>query len=390
MKSKRRILYVVNQSAFFLSHRLSVALAAVNEGYTIELVTGFSASQAMEQTSAEKLVSARLTHHRVALTSAGTNPMSEGYGLLQLIVLVCRKPYDLLHCVSPKGNLYGGIAARICRIRGIVLAVSGMGFAFTGSNNPRNSRFWLAKIYSLAFRFVLRHRNLRVIVQNEDDRRFVTELGALRPEQVVLIPGSGVPLERFTGFRIENKTNIVLLPARMLWDKGVAEFIEAAKILKPSMPSWRFVLAGAGDYDNPSCVPIGVLESLNSEGVVEWIGHLDNLEPYFERASIVCLPSYREGMPKCLLEAAAAGCAVVTTDVVGCREAIVPNATGLLVPARDGKALGDALGRLMLDRTLREEFGRAGRALAIDKFGEEKVIEKTLLIYKELLEPVHE
>jgi glycosyltransferase involved in cell wall biosynthesis len=171
----------------------------------------------------------------------------------------------------------------------------------------------------------------------------------------------------------------------MVWDKGIGEFIEAARILKTLMPEWRFILAGAADYKNPTSIPLRFLEDLNSESIVEWVGYVGDMTPYFAQASIVCLPSYREGMPKSLLEGAAAGCATVTSDAVGCREAIIPEVTGLLVPIRDSENLKNALQMLMEDRELRESFGRAGRNLAINQFGLDSVIKRTLSIYGEIL-----
>jgi glycosyltransferase involved in cell wall biosynthesis len=171
----------------------------------------------------------------------------------------------------------------------------------------------------------------------------------------------------------------------MLWDKGVGEFIEVAKQLKELMPEWRFILAGAADYQNPTSVPIKLLEQLNAKQIIEWVGHVENITPFFGEASIVCLPSYREGMPKCLLEGAAAGCAIVTTDAIGCREAILPGKSGLLVPVRDSQALKNALYRLMCNQELRESFGSSGRELAINKFGLDAVIKSTITIYKSLL-----
>jgi glycosyltransferase involved in cell wall biosynthesis len=150
------------------------------------------------------------------------------------------------------------------------------------------------------------------------------------------------------------------------------------------MPKWRFIMAGAADYQNPTSVPISLLEELNIKKIVEWVGHVDDMTPYFSEASIVCLPSYREGMPKCLMEAAAAGCAVVTTDTVGCREAVLPDISGFLVPVRDSEALKNMLYLLMNNRNLREGFGRSGRELAIDRFGLDAVIKSTLSIYRNL------
>ena len=384
MKSKGKILYVVNHAAFFVSHRLPIALAARDQGFSIDLITGQAGSPSMEILASEKLKEARLSHKRVSFSSSGLNPITELMGLIQLINIVNKIKPDIIHCVSPKGIIYGGLAARFAKTKNLVLAVSGMGFAFTQGNSSGQFRSLISKIYTLIFAFILKHPSVRIIVQNDDDRRIVIKMG-LNSNQIVLIPGSGIELKNLVNLEIESKALIVLLPARMLWDKGVGEFIEAAHQLKSLLPQWRFILAGAADYQNPTKVPIGLLEELSANKIIEWVGHVDNMIPYYSEASIVCLPSYREGMPKCLLEAAAAGCAVVTTDTVGCREAILPDVTGLLVPVRDAKALKIALYHLMDNKDLREKFGRSGRELAINKFGLNLVIKSTLSIYTDLL-----
>ena len=384
MKNKVKILYVVNHAAFFVSHRLPIALAAREQGYSIYLVTGQAGSPSMEILATKKLKEAGLHHQRTSFSSAGINPLTEFIGLFQLIKKINKIQPTIIHCISPKGIIYGGLAARFTKTKNLVLAISGMGFAFTKGNSSNQFRGLLSKIYTLIFAFILKHPNVRVIVQNDDDRVTIIKMG-LDSNKIVLIPGSGVELEKFENLEIESKAPIVLLPARMLWDKGVGEFIEAAKQLKSLMPKWRFILAGAADYQNPTSVPIGLLEELSAKQIIEWVGHMDDMFPYYSEASIVCLPSYREGMPKCLLEGAAAGCAIVTTDTVGCREAILPDVSGLLVPVRDGDALKNALYLLMNNRDLREDFGRSGRELAIDKFGLDAVIKSTLSIYRDLL-----
>lgn len=385
MKSKVDILYVVNHAAFFVSHRLPIALAAKNAGYSVGIITGQAASKTMEFLAAATLDQAGLSCEKVLFKSAGLNPLRELIGLVQLFIKVRRIKPELMHCISPKGIIYGGFVARITKTRGLVLAVSGMGFAFTEGGASSKLRNFLSRIFLLFFKFVLRHPNLRVIVQNEDDRQVVTSNGVLDSNKVILIPGSGVDLGKLIHHEIKEKDQIILLPARMVWDKGIGEFILAARLLKTIFPKWRFILAGAADYQNPTSIPIEFLERLNAEKIVEWVGYVNDMTSYFSKASIVCLPSYREGIPKSLLEAAAAGCAVVTTDAVGCREAILPGITGLLVPVRDSEALKDALKILIEDRGLREGFGKAGRDLAINKFSLDLVKKRTLMIYRELL-----
>jgi glycosyltransferase involved in cell wall biosynthesis len=289
---------------------------------------------------------------------------------------------DIVHCASPKGLLYGGLAARFLGVKALVLAVSGMGFAFTTSGSRSVFRVIIAKIYRSLVRFAFGHKNLRVIMQNQDDKASLIDSGMVRSDQISLIPGSGVALESFVSAPIETKSPIVLLPARLLIDKGVIEFVDAARVLRVSAPKWRFILAGAADYYNPSSVSREQIEVWQDEGIVEWLGHVEDIAPWFHQASIVCLPSYREGMPKALLEAAAAGCAVVTTDTTGCREAIIPGETGDLVPVRDSATLTSTLLALMCDRPRRERYGYGGRKLAVERFGIDAVVDETLEIYR--------
>jgi glycosyltransferase involved in cell wall biosynthesis len=260
-----------------------------------------------------------------------------------------------------------------------------MGFAFTSAARQSGTRFAIAAVYRRLARLAYGHPNKRVIVQNADDERLIVEDRLARPREIVLIAGSGVELRQSCAAVTSQKASIVLFPARMLVDKGVLEFVDAARIVGRSAPGWRFIMAGAADYRNPSSVPRQRLEQFQKEGLIEWLGHVEDMRPLYDQASIVCLPSYREGMPKALLEAAAAGCAVVTTDTTGCRESVIPGVTGDLVPVRDSAALARALLSLIQDSARRESYGQAGEKLARERFGLEGVVRRTMELYEELL-----
>jgi len=227
---------------------------------------------------------------------------------------------------------------------------------------------------------------VHVIVQNHDDQRAVAARGLVDATQLTLIPGSGVDLSVFADVNMAKKNTIVLLPARMLKDKGVNEFVDAARKIRSQAPGWRFVLAGAAGYDNPSAINEDDLKIWQAEGVVEWLGHVDDMESLFKDAAVVCLPSYREGMPKALLEAAAAGCAVVTTDVTGCREAIASGLTGDLVPVRDSDSLAKAILSLIKDEKRRKEYGIKGRERAVALYSLSFVVTQTIGLYKGLID----
>ena len=382
---KMRIAYVVNHVAFFVSHRLPLAAAALETGYNTSLFTGLAGSEEMEAAAMAQLNTFGIKHRRCVFSSSGMQPIGEFFGLLQLIWFIHRFKPDLLHCASPKGVLYGGIAARLCRVPGLVLAISGFGYGFTKGSKPSLLRRFVRVIYQAASGFVFTHPNIRVIVQNQDDHKHLLAKKMISPEKLVLIRGSGVDLTKFKDCNPLEKQDLIILPARMLKDKGVEEFVVAAKFVKTKAPQWRLVLVGAAGYGNPSAITKTQLRAWEDNGDVEYLGHIEDMLPLFVKAAIVCLPSYREGMPKALLEAAAAGCAVVTTDVTGCREAILPGITGDLVPARDPEKLSQALLLLIENRLKRGAYGTAGQVFAAEHFSIDSVVAKTMKIYEELL-----
>lgn len=381
----KRVAYVINHAAFFVSHRLPLALSAREMGLDICLFTGKAGSLKMEQAAVAQLQEAGVQHRRAVFSSSGMNPIIELLGVLQLIWFTIKFKPDILHCASPKGVLYGGIAARLCGVKGLVIAISGMGYAYTEGSENGITRALVRKIYGALSIFIFNHPNSQVIVQNQDDHQNIVNTGLAQAQRVTLIPGSGVDLSLFEGCTATNKSNIVLLPARMLKDKGVEEFVKAAYRIKTKAPDWRFVLAGAAGYDNPSAIEVDKLQAWQAEGCVEWLGHVKDMTLLFREAAIVCLPSYREGMPKALLEAAAAGCAVITTDVTGCREAIEPGVTGDLVPVRDSDELENALLSLIEDDQRRLRYGINGQARSKVLFSVDSVVTQTLEIYRKLL-----
>jgi glycosyltransferase involved in cell wall biosynthesis len=380
----KRIAYVVNHAAFFVSHRLPLAAGARQAGFNVRLLTGQAGSEEMERTAMMQLQAAGVAHRRAVFSSAGVNPLIELLGLLQLVWFMRSFRPDIVHCASPKGVLYGGVAARLCGVRGLVLAISGMGYAYTMAAEQSGVRALVRWVYGALAGFAFHHPNVRIIVQNHDDYNSVIDNGLAQPNRLTLIPGSGVDLSLFDGCTPVDKSRMVLLPARMLKDKGVEEFVEAARRVKALAPEWRFVLAGAAGYNNPSAISLAQLQAWQTEGFVEWLGHVDNMVPLYREAAIVCLPSYREGMPKALLEAAAAGCAVVTTDVTGCREAVEPGVTGDLVPVRNTDVLADVLLSLVKDKQRRQAYGASGQVRARALFSITSVVSQTNEIYQEL------
>ena len=383
-----RIAYVINNAAFFVSHRLPIGNGARAAGHQVVVLTGQAGSVTMESAALQALHACNMPHRALAFGSSGVNPLRELIGLLQLTLALRRLRPDVVHCVSPKGILYGGLASRLVGVRSLVLAVSGMGFLFTG--RKRGPAKWLGSAYQRLVRLVYGHINKRVIVQNQDDWQALQSTGLAQPDELVLIPGSGVCLADYAVIDEQSRQDLVVLPARMLRDKGVSEFVAAARTLQAAGVGWRFALVGTADYQNPTAVPQEQIQRWVAQGDIEWWGHREDMPAVLAQARIVCLPSYREGMPKALLEAAAAGCAVVTTDVIGCREAVVPGVTGDLVPAMDADALARCLLALINDPPRLARYAQAGRLRAIERFSEHAVVAQTLGLYEELNHGAHD
>lgn len=371
----QRLLVVCNDLDFFLLHRLPETLGALSEGYEVHVATP-SGERSREIRALD------FTHHDLILSRSGRNPLFELASLLAFYRLFRRVKPDLLYLMTIKPVLYGGIAARLAGVKAVVAAVFGMGFLFT--DNGIRTRA-LRALVSRLYHFALGQRNIRVVFQNPTDQALMTSLGAVAPGNTVLIKGSGVDLERFVVAAEPKGKPIVLMAARLLYDKGVTEYVEAARELHRQGVDARFLLAGDRDDGNPSSISVRDLDAWKMNGVVELLGFRKDMPSLLSGVNVVVLPSYREGLPRVLEEAAACGRAIVTTDVPGCRDAIEPGITGLLVPVRDALALAQAIRQLVEDGALRRRMGAAGRQLAERCYSAESIVAAHLDLYRELL-----
>jgi glycosyltransferase involved in cell wall biosynthesis len=370
-----RLLFVVNDAAFFLSHRLPLAQAARQRGYDVHVATP-------ESITVKEIERNGFSYHSIPLSRRGRNPWKEAEGIMALYFLYrCLRP-DLVHHVTLKPVLYGGMVARLTRVPAVVNALTGLGYAFT---TPGWKVASLRCVLKIVLRLALRHRNGSTIFQNQNDRSLLVKSGVAFESATVLIKGSGVDMITYAPCPEPQGIPIVLLASRMLWDKGVGEFVEAARKLRAEGVKARFVLVGVPDPGNPTAVPPKILKNWEAEGVVEWWGHRDDMPEVFAQANLVCLPSYREGLPKVLIEAAACGRAIVATDVPGCREVVRHGINGLLVSARDSSSLAYALQILIENPASRKSMGMEGRILAMAEYSVEQVIEQTFKLYAALL-----
>lgn len=375
--SKVRLLFVVNDLGFFISHRLPIALAAQKAGYVVHVAYG-----ELGRGREGALVRKRFILHHVPISRAGTNPLVELWSVIMLWRLFRQVCPDLVHLVAIKPVLYGGISARLAGVPAVVSAIAGLGFIFIQQTGLK--ALVLRQVVKLLFRLALRHPRQKLIFQNLDDRDCVLEIARISSSNAELIRGSGIDLTVCPVLPEPDGIPVVAMAARLLRDKGVLEFVAAARLLRERGLSARFWLMGDPDLGNPASVTPQEVASWRSEGVVECLGHCLDVPSWYARANIVTLPSYREGLPKSLIEAAACGRAVITTDVPGCREALEPNVTGLLVPSRDVIALADAIQSLIEDPKLRKRMGAEGRLLAEREFGLEKIVAAHLHIYHEI------
>ncbi len=374
MSKPTRILYVVNDAAFFLLHRLSLAQAALADGYEVHVAT--------REDDASKNISLHgFKFHAVPLDRRSTHLLGELNTFFCLCRLYKKIRPDIVHHVTMKPVIYGGLAARLVELPAVVNTLTGLGHIFVNHGLKTKVLRALAKV---ALRLSLNHRNSVTIFQNPDDQALFIREGLVGEANTVLIKGSGVNITVFYPTAEHSGNPLVVLASRLLWSKGVGEFVGAARYLNNRVAA-RFSLIGNSDPGNPEGIPDAQLQAWQKEGTIELWGWCHNIATVFNKANIVCLPSYREGVPKVLIEAAACGRAIVTTDAPGCREIVRHEVNGLLVPSRDVEALSYALRRLIEDPELRQRMGRAGREIAVAEFSLERVVGETLTIYRNLL-----
>ncbi len=372
--SAGKLLFVVTEDWYFCSHRLPLAVAAREAGYEVAVATRVDRHGGAIEAAGLRLIPLRRLRRRSG------NPLRELAALLELWRIFRRERPGLVHLVALKPVIYGGLAARLAGVPHRVAAIAGMGHLFTAGD--RRTRL-LAGLVRGLYRLALGGGDTRVIVQNPDDREILAGTGITAPERCRLIRGSGVDLSRFTPRPEPGGPMTVMLASRLLWTKGVGEFVAAARSLREE--GIRFVLVGDPDPENPAAIDDSTLEDWVAEGVIEHWGWQEEMAGVLAQAHVVCLPSWREGLPKVLLEGAALERALVATDVPGCREVVVGGRTGLLVPPRDAVALAEAIRRLVADPGLRRRLARAARERVKQEFSLERVISETLALYQEVV-----
>jgi glycosyltransferase involved in cell wall biosynthesis len=369
-----KIILFANTDWYLYNFRLALAKAIVAQGHELVLLSP-------PGKYSERLKQAGFRWIPLPLERRRLNPFAELITILRIAQVYHKERPDLVHHFTVKCVLYGSVAARLVRVKAVVNALAGLGHIFSDDGFRAKA---LRRVVKSVCKLALRPS--QVIFQNPDDHSAFLKLGLVHKETSHLIRGSGVDVERFKPRATEpaGGGRYVLLASRLLWAKGVSEYVEAARLVRQWLPETVFLLAGETDPGNPSAIPQRVID--NWRGDVEVLGHCEDMRSLIENVDLVALPTYYgEGVPRILIEAAAIGKPLVATDMPGCREIVRHGVNGSLVPAHDGEQLARAIRDILVDDERREEMGKRSRHLACSDFSEDQVISKTFQVYQKCL-----
>lgn len=317
-------------------------------------------------------------HVKLNITRTGINPIHESKTIISLIKILKKEKPTITHNFTPKGVLYGSITAKLTGVPVIVNSITGLGLVYEDIRQGLKYKF-LRRLLSIWYKISL--KNTSVIFQNENDKNYFLNRNIVKENSAYLIKSSGVSLDQFYTTDNRNKIPIISLAARMVKSKGIETFVEAATIIKSEGIKSRFVLAGFIDKSREDAINENTLLEWENKGLIEWWGFQNNISKFYSQTDIVCLPSFgKEGVPRTLIEAAAAGKPIITTDNPGCSDSVINGVTGIIVPIGDSKALAEAIKKLILDEDKRKEMGERSRQYS-KEFSIERVARHTENIY---------
>jgi len=367
-----KLFIIVSEDCSFLSHRLSLVLSAIDAGFDTTVVTRLNKFE-------ESIKENGINVINVNFRRSSKTPLIDLYNLIKLIIIFKKEKPDIIHNVALKTILLGSIAGLFSRNSVIVNAFTGLGYVFSSNQlHAKLIRFFIKPVFKLLFK----RFNYWTIFQNSDDMNLFKQLGLINLNRSILIRGSGVDTEEFMQSDDVNTMPVVMLASRMLWDKGIGEFVEVAKRAHKNNIKAKFILVGGVDTENPMSIPLSILNEWVSEGYLHWEGHSDNMPDMLASASIICLPSYREGLPKVLLEAAAIGRPLIATDVPGCREIVKNGENGILVKLKDVDSLYGAIKLLVSNQQMRQSMGKRSRKIVESELSTDIINKQTLQLYK--------
>ena len=367
----KHLVYVITEDWFFASHFLDRAKAAVGKGYKVSVITRC-------RETAREFRQYGLAPINIEFSRRGLNPITELITIFRLRTILKRIKPDIVHNVALKPVVLGSLAAQFAGVQNIVNAPVGMGYVFTSEENRARI---LRPVVNALIRYSLGRQVRRVIIENNDDFNNLVAGGFAKKDSIALIKGAGVDTKKFD-YKPEPDGQVrVIMVSRLLRDKGVQEFIDAAKLVKARESTVQFVLVGDVDEGNPTSLTADQLTDLRKSRDVTWLGARTDIAELLAASHVACLPSYREGLPKSLIEAASAGRPIVTTDVPGCREVVTHMVNGLLIQPRDVTALATAIEKLVNDPQLRQSMGKENRQKAESEYANEMIIAQTHGVY---------
>ena len=370
---KKKILFIVNADWFYCSHRLNIGVEAIKNNYEVHLATKFTGCE-------EKLIPLGFKLHPI-IFDRGSNLIKTAKSFFQIFFLIKKIKPDIVHAITLKPIIFGGFAAKFLTNVSFVASVSGLGYLFISSDLKALLLKFFAKFF---IRLAFSKENLKVIFQNQEDLEEISRMCNLNIKKTVLIKGSGVDLNFFKPLKKESNSKNILFASRLLKSKGLLEFIKSARAMNSR--NFTFLVAGMLDKENPDCISEEQINEWERNGIIKYCGYIKNMRDLIHQSKVVVLPSYYgEGLPKILIEAAACGKPIITTDHQGCRDAIIHNKTGILIPARDTKALTSALNKLLNSPNLCKKMGIAARNYAVQNFDITFVNDKHLRIYADLI-----
>ena len=373
---KTKILFVANVDWFFISHRLVIAEEAKKNGFEVIVA-------AKDTGRSQEIIDKGIQFINLSFSRSGTNLIKESITLIKVYKIYYNLKPDIVHHITLKPVIYGSIIAKLLKIKGVVNAISGLGYNFT-----KERLGFVSKVMLQFMRYGFNSERVSLIFQNQDDFQELSKLNVVsKTNKIFFIKGSGVDLNAFKTDCFPDFEKIkILLPIRMLWDKGVRELYDASDILKGNyVDKIEFILAGIADEENKAGVPAIFLKQWEDGVYVKWIGFQKDMYNVYKDSHIVILPSYREGMPKTLLEGCAMGRAIITTNSIGCKECVDEGINGLKVPIKDSQSLANAIETLVNNPSRIIEMGKASRLKAKKEFDINFVLQIHSQIYNQYL-----
>lgn len=372
--TKLKFLYVVNSSSFFCSHFITLAKSVFERGNSVYVIAG-------DEDKKSVIEQCGFVFKTISLSRSGMNPIAEVYSIMQLRHQINLVRPDVLHLFTIKPIIYAGLALKLSFFKKqpiVCYSITGLGSSYL-SNSLFGRTVWhmIKSLYRVSFSVP----GSIVILENKDDKLFFVEQGIVKDANTFLVDGAGIDTSKYVPSLNKNTTVTVVLVARLLKDKGIAEYIEAGRILKECNVDVCLQLVGSIDDGNISSMSQEDVDFAHQSGFVEYLGHRTDIQNIYASAHVACLPSYREGLPKSLIEAASCGLPLITTDVPGCRQ-MISNDNGILIEAKSATSIANAVITLVNNPELRKAMGLRSRSMALEKLDFKHIINSYFKIYK--------